>query len=123
MNLNKHSNDRFVVIEVLEDKLDSNLAPEFKKEVLATAVQESPNIIIDVSRVGYMDSSGLGSLLFAHRQSIQNGGNFVIIKPNAKIKKLIDIAQLTRVLYLCDSESDAVSFIHEMENGSTKNDS
>lgn len=117
VNLEKQSKEGFVVIQVKEDKLDSSLAPEFKKELLATAVQDSPNIIIDVSRVGYMDSSGLGSLLFAHRQAIQNGGNFVIIKPNAKIKKLIDIAQLSRVLFLCDSESDAVHLIQEMENG------
>ncbi len=123
VKLYKHQNNNIVLIKVLENKIDSALAPEFKKELLATVFQETPNMIIDLVNVDYMDSSGLGSLLFGHRQAGRNNGTMVLIKPRHRVKKLIDIAQLTRVLQICDSEEDAIKLIQgELDGCSKKTD-
>ncbi len=111
MRLYKHQDNNIVLVQALETRVDSNLAPDFKKELLASIVQDSPNIIIDLQNVEYMDSSGLGALLFGHRQAIHNKGIFVIINLKKQVKKLIEIAQLTRVLNICESEKQAIQII------------
>ena len=113
MRLYKHQNNNIVLIQALENRVDSNLAPDFKKELLASIVQDSPNVIVDLQNVDYMDSSGLGALLFGHRQANHNKGMFVLINLQDQVEKLIKIAQLTRILQICDSQEQAIRLIQE----------
>lgn len=108
MKFEKVTNDDVVILRILESKVDSNMAPGLKKELLGHIVQDSPNMIIDLNAVEYMDSSGLGALLFGRRQAERFLGNFVIINPSPRVLKLIDIAHLTQTLTIFDSEEEAI---------------
>ena len=98
-----------VLIKILERRIDSTLTPEFKKNLLAHIVQDSPNIIIDLSDIDYMDSSGLGALLFGKRQAERFLGNLVIINPGPKVQKLIEIARLSQTLLVFETERKAIN--------------
>ena len=102
-----------VVVKILERRIDSALSPDFKKNLLAHIVQDSPNIIIDLADVEYMDSSGLGALLFGKRQAERFLGNLVIINPGPKVLKLIEIARLSDTLMIFESEKKAISSFHK----------
>lgn len=97
-----------VICKILETRIDTRIVPEFKKELLALIVQESPNLIIDLASVTYIDSSGLGALLFGRRQAKRFLGDLVIINPGPKIKKLIEIAHLPRTLVIYDTTEEAI---------------
>jgi len=115
MKLEKIVKKEVVIIKVLEDRVDSKITPEFKKELLAHIVQNSPNVIIDLAGVDYMDSSGLGALLFGKRQSERFLGNLVVINPSPKVQRLVDIAHLNQTLLIFNSEKEAIDSFKKEE--------
>ena len=113
MKFEKVVKDDIIILRILEPRVDSKMAPEFKKELLRHIVQDSPNMIIDIKEVEYMDSSGLGSLLFGRRQAERFLGSFVVISPSPRVQKLIDIAHLTQALTIIESEEEAINSFKE----------
>ena len=62
-------NENVQIIRIKEERLDSNLAPELKTIFLVLTKHENAKILIDLEQVSYVDSSGLGALLFGFRQA------------------------------------------------------
>ena len=55
------------VLQVNEERFDAKLAPQFR-EVLETLTPElSPNVVLDISNVKFMDSSGLGAVMGVYK--------------------------------------------------------
>jgi len=69
------------------------------------------NIVIDLSKTKYCDSSGLSAILVANRLCKNAGGVFVICSINDAVKKLISISQLDSILNIVENVSEAVEFI------------
>lgn len=54
-----------MVIEVLENCLDAAIAVQFKDAIRDISSQAPPRVILDLGRVEFLDSSGLGSVVGA----------------------------------------------------------
>ncbi|MEQ9286244.1 MAG: STAS domain-containing protein [Cyclobacteriaceae bacterium] len=118
----KYSIDRqekYNVIRVENEKLDSTIAPELKSELVAIQGQGIQNIIVDLSEVKYIDSSGLSSLLVGNRVFAENKGTFILTCISDHAMKLIKISQLDKVLNILPTVEEAVDavFLLEIENG------
>ena len=96
------------IISIEKDRLDSIVAPELKTQLLLLVDQGTTNILIDLSNVGYADSSGLGALLFGLRQIKNLGGQLKLCGANKKIMSLIKIARLDSVLLNFENRSGAL---------------
>ena len=88
--------------------LTANNAPDLKKEFLRLFMEESSKVVLDLSNVNYIDSTGLGAILFGMRNAKNYGGKIRICNPQEKVQKLIDIAQLGRVWPIHHSVAEAV---------------
>lgn len=109
----KKKND-VLIFRVDEPRLDSNIASDFKTEMYRLVVNEKElKILIDLKRVEYADSSGLGALLFGHRQTKTNGGKLKLVNLNPKVLSLIKIAKLDMVLEGYDNEEEAIESFKE----------
>ena len=51
-------------------------------------------IVVDLSGLDFMDSSGLGTIHVARRRAIQEGGNLVVSRPNAMVQRVFEITGL-----------------------------
>ena len=69
------------------------------------------NIIIDMSKCKYCDSSGLSAILVANRICKDTNGKFVLCGLQTNVEKLIEIAQLDRVLSITSNEKEALALI------------
>ncbi len=103
--------DRFCVLKVDEDKLLSNFAPQLKSELVMLHTEGFKNIILDLSSVQFVDSSGLSALLVGNRLSKEAGGTFVLTNLNTHIQKLVKISQLESILNIVPSLSESVDFV------------
>lgn len=117
----KYSIDReekYNVIRVENEKLDSTIAPELKSELVSIQGQGIQNIIVDLSEVKYIDSSGLSSLLVGNRVFTENNGTFILTCISDHAMKLIKISQLDKVLNILPTVEEAVDavFLLEIEN-------
>ena len=113
--IDKH--DKYIVFQLDEQKLNSLIAPKLKSELILINTEGQCNIIMDLSEVQYIDSSGLGSLLVGHRLCKNSEGLFILTNMNENITRLIHISQLEEVLNIVPTNDEAVDlfFMEEIE--------
>jgi anti-sigma B factor antagonist len=63
MNLYAEALDGALVIHVGEDRLDAAVAIRFKDKMREITAQPSASVILDLSQVDFLDSSGLGAIV------------------------------------------------------------
>lgn len=99
------------VIKTNVDKLNAGNASELKAELVLLNKGSINNIVIDMSKTKYCDSSGLSAILVANRLCKDTNGQFVLCGLNENVSKLISIAQLDKVFTIVASESAALAAI------------
>jgi len=108
--------EQYVVFTPHEEKLDSFLSPKLKSELLTVHAEGYSNLVIDMSNVKYVDSSGLSALLVGNRE-FSKEGLFIISSPQEHVMKLIKISMLDKVFNIVDSLEEAADaiFMHEID--------
>ena len=104
-------NEQYSILKLQEEKLDSPLSPALKSEFVTLNAEGIKNIIVDLSEVKYVDSSGLSSLLVGNRIYNEDGGIFILASLNDHVMKLIKISQLNNVLNLLPTVEEAVDAV------------
>ncbi len=99
--------EKYTIIKLLAEKLDSNLAPSLKSELVVISADGAKNIIIDLTDTRYCDSSGLSAILVANRLCKNNHGLFVLAGLQEPVKKLISISQLDTILNITSTVIEA----------------
>ncbi len=107
--------DNYTLIEVLEEKLDTTLAPGLKSELVLVSGNGEKNIVLDLSECRYCDSSGLSAILVANRLCKNANGTFVLTGLSESVERLITISQLDTVLNIAYSRGEAADIISKIE--------
>ena len=109
--------EKYALLKLHEEKLDSTVAPSLKSELITLHAEGVRNIILDLSEVKYTDSSGLSALLVGNRILQEDGGVFILASLSEHTLKLIKISQLDSVLHIVPTNEEAVDsvFMHEIE--------
>jgi len=113
MEFNIEKKDNYTLIQVLEEKLDTHIAPNLKSELVLISGNGEKNIILDLSNCRYCDSSGLSAILVANRLCKNANGTFVLAGLTEAVERLITISQLDTVLNITETLDDAVGLISE----------
>ena len=104
------------LIKVLEEKLDTHIAPTLKSELVLVSGNGEKNIILDLENCRYCDSSGLSAILVANRLCKNANGTFVLTGLSDAVERLITISQLDTVLNISGNVEKAVEMISKTEN-------
>jgi anti-sigma B factor antagonist len=84
-------------ILVLTGDIDLQTAPDLRDEVLAAA-ERSKTVILDLEQVQFMDSPGLGILVYADKVLKERGSHLVLRSPRGDVRLLFDTVHLDGVL-------------------------
>ncbi|OWY24925.1 anti-sigma factor antagonist [Sphingobacteriales bacterium UPWRP_1] len=103
--------ESYTVVTVLEDKLNTLNAADFKTELKVLNEGGVRNIILDLSNVTFADSSGLGAILVGNRLCEASGGTFVLSGLSIGVKRIVDISQLGSVLTIIPTVQEAIDFV------------
>ncbi|UXX81198.1 STAS domain-containing protein [Reichenbachiella carrageenanivorans] len=111
--------EKYNTLKVDEEKLDSTISPDLKSEFLTIQGQGITNLIVDLSDVKYIDSSGLSAILVGNRVFSEAEGSFILAGVSDHAMKLIKISQLDNVLNILPTVEEAVDavFMNELEQG------
>ena len=63
MKLDSQHRGDMIVIRVLDDRIDAAGAIQFKERMRELSAEPSDRIVLDMSNVGFLDSSGLGAVV------------------------------------------------------------
>ncbi|MBX7240715.1 MAG: STAS domain-containing protein [Bacteroidia bacterium] len=118
MKFEKNLEELYTSITILEEKLDSRIAPILKGEFVMLNTEGVRSIILNLTHIKYVDSSGLSAILIGHRLCEDSGGAFVLCHLNEHVEKLVHISQLNSFLNIISTEKEAIEaiFMAEMES-------
>ena len=105
----------YTLIKVLNDRLDSNIAPDLKSELVVISTTGEKNIVLDVSNCEYCDSSGLSAILVANRLCEDAIGTFILTGLQPDVEQIIRISMLHTVLIITRTVDEAVHLLSEKE--------
>ena len=104
-------NERYTVFTVKEKNLTSHNSSDFKSEIAILVAEGYTSILLNLTELEFMDSSGLGALLNADRTAKENDGFLVIYGLNENNSNLIRIAKLDKVLLLASTQKEALDLL------------
>jgi anti-anti-sigma factor len=107
MDFNIENKNQCTVISIETEKLDTHIAPSLKSELVLISGKGERNIILDLKKCQYCDSSGLSAILVANRLCKNAGGTFVLCGLNEAVERLITISQLDTVLSITVDTEEA----------------
>lgn len=94
-----------------EENLHSLLAPDLKSEFVIFKNEGITNLVINLSNVKYIDSSGLSSILTGNRLWKENG-LFILTEINhVAVKKLIEISRLDSILTIIPTLEESLDYV------------
>ena len=103
--------EKYAVLTLHEENMNSLLAPDLKSEFKVLNEAGVPNFVLDLSDVKFVDSSGLSAILTAKRLW-ENIGTFVLTGVNsASVKKLIEISKLDGALNIIPTVDESIDYI------------
>ena len=84
-------------------ELDLATAPELE-QIVMPAVRDGGQVIVDLRRLAFMDSSGVRVLVEGHALAAESAGRLTIVRPPAgsPVDRVIDIAGIARALEMVD---------------------
>lgn len=101
-------NKNGVVVCQVDGEIDINTAPDVKKAFDKILSKKEPKIIVNFSKVTYVDSSGLATLVEILKNMKSYGGRLKLTNLSPKIKSLFEITKLERLFDILVDEKDAI---------------
>ncbi len=83
------------------------------REVLRGALEKVNKVVVDLSEVRFIDSTGLGVLIGGLRRAREKGGDLVLASPSERVKRILEITNLTQVLPSFDQVEEAILALKE----------
>lgn len=102
----EHEGD--AIVYRLRGSLDMGTAPSVRAALVEAADEGKHDIIVDCTLLEYLDSTGLGALIGAHRRALEHGGQLRIVVNDGPILRLFTITGLMTVLSVYGSVEAAL---------------
>jgi anti-sigma B factor antagonist len=103
--------ERYTIFKLDEENLNSILAPDLKSEFVLLSNEGVRNLILDLSDVKYVDSSGLSSILTANRLWKDFGAFVLTGVSHPAVKKLIEISRLESILTIIPTVEESIDYV------------
>lgn len=98
--------DNIRILTPVVRRLDAAVALPFKQQVLEEIRQGTRALILDFSRVDFIDSSCLGALISILKSL--NGSQLILCALNSNIKSMFTLTRMDRVFTLCADRDEAL---------------
>ncbi len=91
-----------------EERLDVVNWPDLKYLVEELALEFGLNLVIDMEKTLFIDSSGYGALVALQKSLIKNYGEMKIAKPTPGVLKVLQVTGLDKIFKIYDSVESAM---------------
>jgi anti-sigma B factor antagonist len=104
--------DSSATVVVVTGDVDIGTAPDFEDE-LARAVEQhvGTGLVIDLTGVTFIDSTGLNSLVRAFERQRLLGGALALVTDDSRVAMMLEITRLDRVLRRYTTRSEALAAV------------
>lgn len=97
-----------ILINILAENLDAGNCQEFK-EMIQPHLATQRHVIVDLSSLKFVDSSGLGSLLSCLRTMNNKEGQFKLLGLNKPVRALFELVRMHRIFSIYNTLDEALA--------------
>jgi len=110
MKLTTHeiNNTNGVIISITSDALDASNA-KFFKESIQPILSANHVVLIDMSTLNFLDSSGLGALLTCLRAMNNKEGQLELFAMTKPVQALFELVRMHRIFNIYNSQEEALA--------------
>ena len=113
MNFTLEHRGKIIIFTLKHETLNSDVSARLKAELLIICQPDIDALILDLTQVESIDSSGLGALLLAHRQLKEHAIPIYLVGVHGMVETLISISQIRTLFDYFDSTDDAIKHFDE----------
>lgn len=99
MNVNvQFREDGSVLRGYIEGEIDTFTAPILREELETVRIVEGRKIELDLSKVNYMDSTGLGIFVAFYKKVIRENASLKLVNLSTRLVRLFEITGLSELM-------------------------
>jgi len=102
------NHERTAIIEV-QGEVDLYTSPRMREAIIQAASVKTPTVVVDLSGVGYMDSSGVATLVEGLQLSRGYGGAFRLAGLGSAVREVFKFAKLEKVFEIYSDAARALA--------------
>lgn len=107
LSIDLKTEDGGALVFKLRGSLDIATAPTVRAGLSEAAEKGNHHVIVDLTQLEFLDSTGLGVLIGAHRRATEHSGSFRLIVREGPILRLLNITGLVTVFSVYQDLEDA----------------
>ena len=112
LRLRSRKAESATVVEV-GGEVELHSAGQLRDELVRAGSSDNPCVVVDLSRVTFIDSTGLGVLVGAFK-SVRERGALSLVCPQRSVRRVLEITGLTQVFPIFDTLEEAVASCAKM---------
>lgn len=97
-----------IVVLMPTGRLDITTAPQFRTKLQDCIARVSPNVVINLSQVNFIDSSGLAVLVAGMRDADHGKGSFRLCDVHPEAKLVFEVTMMDSVFQIFNTEAEAL---------------
>jgi len=110
MNLQLHTlENRGTTVVMVAGEVELANVPQLRGELLRACDAGCPCVVVDLTHVTFIDSTGIGVLVGALKRARERGGELVLVCPQPRVRRIFEITGLMKVLPLFDTRDAALA--------------
>jgi anti-sigma B factor antagonist len=103
------SEGEIVVLEPKGELIGGDETDDVRQTIEGLIKEENKKLVIDLTRVHYMNSSALGMLAWAHTNYAKRGGRIVLVGLEKNIQNIFVISKLSLVFDVYHDQREAIA--------------
>ena len=96
------------ILRLKEERLDAHNSGDLRDAILKLLEAGASHLIVDLSEVRFIDSSGLGALLSGYKNATLRSGSFVLAGLQPRVQSMFELTRLHRVFDIYPSVEDVL---------------
>jgi len=108
LKLGHHARDGIEVIDI-RGEIDMYTAPRLRELLIDLVSQGSYQLVVNLDKVGFLDSTGLGVLVGGLRRVRAHDGSLDLVCTQQRILKILKITGLTEVFGIYETADQAIA--------------
>ncbi|MBE9059935.1 STAS domain-containing protein [cf. Phormidesmis sp. LEGE 11477] len=103
-----------VIVFSPEGRLDITTAWQFRLKLQDAITKDTPNVLVDLAKIAFIDSSGLTSLVAGMRDADKVGGSFRLCNVHTEARLVFEVTMMDTVFEIYDTEVEALAVPFKM---------
>lgn len=108
MEMEVKQKDHILLIKPLEKNIEAANSREFKAKLVDLINEDHHSMILNLSQVEFIDSSGLGTLISVLKLLTSRQGSIAFCETQESVKRIFTLTRLNQVFSLYPTEEEAI---------------